>query len=99
MTSNVGQADQQGPMASHVRCANFCDQAASLKAPRPLYITYHASHTYLGDIVEGEIEVLQLLHVMQMPHLTDYIILKIKDLQSTAVAPERLIDRLKLFLR
>ena len=52
----------------------------------------------LGDVVEGEVEILQLLHVVQVLHLADDVVLEVQDLQPAAVAAEGVIDRLQFFL-
>lgn len=55
--------------------------------------------TDLGDVVEGEIEVLELLHVVQVLHLADDVVLEVEYLEAAAVAAEGLVDRLELLLQ
>lgn len=50
------------------------------------------------DVVEGKVKVLQLLHVVQILHLPDDVVLKVEDLEPTAVAAEGVVDRLQFFL-
>jgi len=41
---------------------------------------------YLRDVVESEVEILELLHVMQVLHLPNDVVLEVEDLQAAAVA-------------
>jgi len=41
---------------------------------------------YLRDVVEGEVEILELLHVVQVLHLSNDVVLEVEDLQAAAVA-------------
>lgn len=52
----------------------------------------------LGDVVEGEVEVLEVLHVVQVLHLADDVVLEVEDLETAAVGPQRLVDRLQFLL-
>ena len=40
----------------------------------------HPVQSNLGDVVEGKVEVLQLLHVMQVLHLADDVVLEVQNL-------------------
>lgn len=52
----------------------------------------------LFDVVECQVEVLEVLHVVQVPYLADDVVLEVQNLEPAAVGPERLVDRLQLLL-
>lgn len=50
------------------------------------------SQPYLGNIVQGEVKILQFLHVVQVLHFPDDVVLEVQYLQSSAVAPKGVVD-------